>query len=41
VMHLEIQPSSRVATCTASKGNCKKTLFAATHSRGIWTMDLK
>jgi hypothetical protein len=41
VMHLEIQPSSRVATCTDNKGKCKKTLFAATHSRGIWTMDLK
>jgi hypothetical protein len=41
VMHLEIQPSSRVATCTGNKGNCKKTLFAATHSQGIWTMDLK
>ena len=40
VMHLEIQPSSRVATCTDSKPKCKRTLFAATHSRGIWTMDL-
>jgi hypothetical protein len=40
VMHLEMQPSSRVATCVGNKGNCRKTLFAATHSRGIWTMDL-
>jgi hypothetical protein len=40
VMHLEVQPSSRVATCTDSKPKCKKMLFAATHSRGIWTMDL-
>jgi len=39
VMHLEIQPSSRVPTCTGG-GKCKKTLFAATHSRGIWQMDL-
>ena len=39
VMHLEISPSSRVASCTTGK-KCKKTLFAATHSQGIWTMKL-
>jgi hypothetical protein len=38
-MHLEISPSSRVASCTTGK-KCKKTLFAATHSQGIWTMKL-
>jgi hypothetical protein len=36
VMHLEIQPSSRVATCTG----CPPVLYAATHSQGIWKMDL-
>jgi hypothetical protein len=39
VMHLEIQPSSRVPTCVG-KGPCKRVLYAATHSRGIWKMDL-
>ena len=39
VMHLEIQPSSRVPTCT-SGGPCKRVLYAATHSRGIWRMNL-
>jgi hypothetical protein len=39
VMHLEIQPSSRVATCTPGPG-CKRVLYAATHSRGIWQMKL-
>jgi hypothetical protein len=37
VMHLEMQPSSRVATC----GGCPPRLYAATHSQGIWKMDLK
>ena len=41
VMHLEIQPSSRAPTCTGDNKNCKSMLFAATHSRGIWQMDLK
>ena len=36
VMHLEIQPSSRVATCSG----CQPVLYAATHSQGIWKMDL-
>jgi len=40
VMHLEIQPSSRVPTCTNGVPSCKRILYAATHSRGIWTMNL-
>ena len=40
VMHLEIQPSSRVPTCTGGAAGCKHVLFAATHSRGIWQMEL-
>jgi hypothetical protein len=40
VMHLEIQPSSRVATCTPG-AQCKVVLYAATHSQGIWVMRLK
>jgi hypothetical protein len=39
VMHLEIQPSSRVPTCTGG-GECKRMLYAATHSQGIWRLDL-
>jgi hypothetical protein len=39
VMHLEIQPSSRVPTCTG-RGACKRVLYAATHSQGIWRMNL-
>jgi hypothetical protein len=39
VMHLEIQPSSRVPTCAVGN-NCKKVLYAATHSQGIWQMKL-
>ena len=39
VMHLEIQPSSRVPTCTPGPG-CKRVLYAATHSQGIWSMKL-
>jgi hypothetical protein len=39
VMHLEIQPSSRVATCVGG-GPCKRLLYAATHSQGIWQMNL-
>jgi hypothetical protein len=39
VMHLEIQPSSRVPTCTGG-GKCKRVLYAATHSQGIWSLDL-
>jgi hypothetical protein len=39
VMHLEIQPSSRVATCAIGPG-CQRVLYAATHSQGIWSMKL-
>jgi hypothetical protein len=39
VMHLAIQPSARDATCTG-KGPCKRLLYAATHSQGIWQMKL-
>ena len=39
VMHLEIQPSSRVPTCTGG-GPCKRVLYAATHSQGIWRLKL-
>jgi hypothetical protein len=39
VMHLEMQPSSRVATCTPHK-KCKAVLYAATHSQGIWQMKI-
>ncbi len=39
VMHLEIQPSSRVATCTPG-AQCKVVLYAATHSQGIWQLKL-
>jgi hypothetical protein len=39
VMHLEIQPSSRVPTCTAGP-SCPRVLYAATHSQGVWRMDL-
>ncbi len=37
VMHLEMQPSSRVATCAG----CPRVLYAATHSQGIWAMNLE
>ena len=39
VMHLELQPSSRVPTCVGTS-NCPRVLYAATHSQGIWKMDL-
>jgi len=39
VTHLEMQPSSRVATCAGIK-HCPRTLYAATHSQGIWKMNL-
>jgi hypothetical protein len=39
VMHLEIEPSSRVATCTGH-GHCERLIYAATHSQGIWRMKL-
>ena len=40
VTHLEIQPSSRVPTCTGGAEPCRRLLYAATHSRGIWKMVL-
>ncbi len=40
VMHLEIQPSARVATCTPH-AQCQTVLYAATHSQGIWVLKLK
>jgi hypothetical protein len=39
VMHLEIQPSSRVPTCVGAT-HCPRLLYAATHSQGIWRMRL-
>jgi hypothetical protein len=39
VMHLAIQPSSREPTCMGG-GPCKRVLYAATHSQGIWQMKL-
>ena len=39
VMHLEIQPSNRVATCVGQK-HCPRVLYAATHSQGIWSLNL-
>jgi len=38
-MHLEMQPSSRAATCAVGT-KCKPVLYAATHSQGIWKMNL-
>jgi hypothetical protein len=42
VMHLEIQPSNRVATCATGPPGppCKRVLYAATHSQGIWKVNL-
>ena len=39
VMHLAIQPSNREPTCKGG-GPCKRILYAATHSQGIWKMNL-
>jgi hypothetical protein len=39
IMHLEIQPSNRVATCTGAH-HCQRVLYAATHSQGIWRLRL-
>jgi hypothetical protein len=39
VMHLAIQPSSREPTCVGTS-HCKRLLYAATHSQGIWRMKL-
>ncbi|MGB2952017.1 MAG: hypothetical protein WBB74_01345, partial [Gaiellaceae bacterium] len=40
IMHLEIEPSARVATCTNGKKACPTVIYAATHSQGIWSLDL-
>lgn len=41
VMHLEIEPSARVPTCVGTDNNqCPNVIYAATHSQGIWKMDL-
>jgi hypothetical protein len=40
VMHLEIQPSSRVPTCVGSS-TCERLIYAATHSQGIWKFNLR
>ena len=41
ITHLEIQPSARVPTCVgAGKNNCSTLIYAATHSQGIWRLDL-
>jgi hypothetical protein len=39
VMHLAIEPSGREPTCTGS-GQCPRILYAATHSQGIWALNL-
>ena len=39
VMHLAIEPSTREPTCAAGK-KCPHLLYAATHSQGIWRMNL-
>ena len=39
ITHLELQPSNRVATCAGLK-HCPRVLYAATHSQGIWKMNL-
>ena len=39
VTHIAIQPSARDATCVGVN-HCKRLLYAATHSQGIWQMEL-
>ena len=39
IMHLAIQPSARAATCTGA-AHCQRVLYAATHSQGIWKLNL-
>jgi hypothetical protein len=39
VVHLAIQPSAREPVCKGG-GPCKRILYAATHSQGIWQMRL-
>ena len=41
ITHLEIQPSARVPTCVGlSKKDCSTLIYAATHSQGVWRLDL-
>ena len=41
ITHLEIEPSSRVPTCVGlGKKDCPTLIYAATHSQGIWRLDL-
>jgi hypothetical protein len=41
ITHLEIQPSARVPTCVgAGKKDCPTVIYAATHSQGMWRLDL-
>ena len=39
VMHLELEPSARVPTCVGTS-QCPRVLYAATHSQGIWALNL-
>ena len=41
ITHLEIEPSARVPTCVGlGKKGCPTLIYAATHSQGIWRLDL-
>jgi hypothetical protein len=41
VLHLAISPSNREPTCNSTHGHsCKHILYAATHSQGIWALNL-
>ena len=45
ITHLEIEPSARVPTCVglgkkAKKEDCPTLIYAATHSQGMWRLDL-
>jgi hypothetical protein len=41
ITHLEIQPSARVPTCVGLAGkDCPTLIYAATHSQGMWRLDL-
>jgi hypothetical protein len=40
IMHLAIQPSNREPTCTGGGHHCPRILYAATHSQGIWKLNL-
>jgi hypothetical protein len=41
ITHLEVQPSARVPTCVGLGGKaCPTLIYAATHSQGMWRLDL-